>query len=172
LRTPFLKIRKNNDECYTPAWPILQLLEIFEIPKNKIIWCPFDLKTSAFVTVLKSEGYQIVFSHIFNNQDFFNYEPPNWDIIISNPPFTNKRLFLERCFSFNKPFILLFGAFSLAQHGKTLNYLWNQLSFYFIDKPIEFVNKIKKVKFNCIWAYKNVKLKKDVIKYEQLQFLF
>ena len=38
---------------------------------------------------------------------FFTYEPDNWDIIISNPPYKNKRKFIERCLQLNKPFALL-----------------------------------------------------------------
>jgi hypothetical protein len=50
----------------------------------------------------------VIYSHIDNNQDFFLYEPDeHWDIIISNPPFRNKRKFFERALSFKKPICLL-----------------------------------------------------------------
>ena len=41
------------------------------------------------------------------DDDFFEYEPESWDLIISNPPFHNKRAFFERALSFGKPFALL-----------------------------------------------------------------
>mgnify|MGYP001470788204 CR=1 FL=1 len=97
----------NNDECYTPRYAVLPLLEFMEDKKDKIIWCPFDTEDSEFVKVFKEKGFNVINSHITSGEDFFEYEPKEWDIIISNPPFTNKRKFFERALSFNKPFCLL-----------------------------------------------------------------
>lgn len=94
----------KNDECYTPDYGVKPILEF--IPKGKTIWCPFDTEESEFVMQI-SKINNVKHSHISNQQDFFTYEPDNWDIIISNPPFTNKRLYFERALSFNKPFALI-----------------------------------------------------------------
>ena len=75
--------------------------------KDKIIWCPFDKEDSEFVKVLKENGFKVTFSHISEGKDFLLYEPENWDIIISNPPYKNKRVFWERCLDLKKPFALL-----------------------------------------------------------------
>ena len=56
------------------------------IPKDKIIWCPFDEEWSAFYRRLKEEGYNVVRSSLKDGQDFFTYEPNKWDMIVSNPP--------------------------------------------------------------------------------------
>ena len=32
----------NNDECYTPKYGVMPILEF--LPKDKIIWCPLILK--------------------------------------------------------------------------------------------------------------------------------
>ena len=95
----------RNDECYTPRYGVYPILKYLN--KEQIIWCPFDTKESNFVKILKEEGYQVVHSHIKNGQDFYEYEPEQWDVIVSNPPFTNKRKIFERCLSFNKPFALI-----------------------------------------------------------------
>ena len=97
----------KNDECYTPACGVEPILEY--IPEGKIVWCPFDTKESQFVELI-SKHNQVVYSHIDTGQDFFEYEPEHWDIIISNPPFTNKRKFFERALSFEKPFAMLMTA--------------------------------------------------------------
>ena len=75
--------------------------------KDKLIWCPFDKEDSEFVNVLKGNGFNVIYSHISNGQDFFTYEPEQWDVIISNPPYKNKRAFWERCLDLKKPFALL-----------------------------------------------------------------
>ena len=97
----------KNDECYTERYGVEPLLPYMKPYKNKIIWCPFDTEESEFVKVFEEYGYNVVYSHIRNGQDFFRYEPEKWDIIISNPPFTNKKEIFERVLVFNKPFCLL-----------------------------------------------------------------
>ncbi len=99
---------RNNprgDEQYTPQYAVLPILKY--LPKKKIIWCPFDTAHSEFVIALKEAGFKVIHSHIGTGQDFFEYEPTEWDIIVSNPPFSIKKQILERCLSFNKPFALL-----------------------------------------------------------------
>ena len=64
---------KNGDERYTPSYAVRPLLEF--IPNDKIIWCPFDKESSAFVDVFKKQGYNVIYSHIDYGQDFFCYEP-------------------------------------------------------------------------------------------------
>jgi len=112
----------KNDECYTERYAVEPLLEFledysFELCKackknwfphwKPIIWCPFDTEESEFVKVFQENGYRVEFSHIKYGQDFFSYEPKEWDIMISNPPWTGKRYIVRRALSFNKPFALL-----------------------------------------------------------------
>lgn len=97
----------GGDEQLTPRKTVEILLPYITHLKNKIIWCPFDKEDSNFVKVLTENGYNVVYSHIEYGQDFFKYEPDEWDVIISNPPYTNKRAFWERCLGFGKPFTLL-----------------------------------------------------------------
>jgi len=63
----------SNDELYTPSYGVEPILKY--LPKDKIIWCPFDTEISEFVKILKSNGYNVIYSHIDTGQDFFNYEP-------------------------------------------------------------------------------------------------
>lgn len=98
----------NNDECYTPRYGVVPLLEFLDGSKHQTIWCPFDLDTSEFVTAFRENGFNVINSHLDTGQDFYEYEPEQeWDVLISNPPFTNKRLIFERALSFGKPFALL-----------------------------------------------------------------
>lgn len=97
----------NNDECYTKDYGVMPLLEFLPPFKDKIIWCPFDTEDSEFVKILTKNGYNVVFSHIWNGQNFYTYEPEEWDLIVSNPPFTNKADTFKRACSFGKPFALL-----------------------------------------------------------------
>jgi len=97
----------GGDEQYTPAKTVELLLPHIQHLKNKTIWCPFDREDSQFVQVLRKNGFKVTYSHIDYGQDFFAYEPEAWDVIISNPPYTNKRRYWERCLALDKPFALL-----------------------------------------------------------------
>ena len=78
------------------------------VPKNAVVWCPFDKENSEFVKQLRANGNKVIHSHISDGQDFYTYEPnEHWDCIISNPPFGGKRQIFERALSFNKPFALI-----------------------------------------------------------------
>lgn len=125
---------KVDDENYTyPSLvkPILPFIEEYKKANNKdniVIWCPFDLAEpmlyndivlfkSNYVDIFTKAGYKVVNSHIAKDQDFFTYEPKEWDIMISNPPFKNKKVFFERALSFNKPFALVSPASWLNDSG-------------------------------------------------------
>jgi len=94
----------NNDECYTPDYAVKPILEY--IPEGAMVWCPFDKPESEFVKQISKQN-PVTYSHIDNGQDFFEYEPTHWDVMVSNPPFTNKRKFFERALAFEKPFALI-----------------------------------------------------------------
>lgn len=97
----------GGDEQYTPRCGVEILLNHIKHLKDKIIWCPFDKEDSQFVKVLTENGFTVVYSHIENGQDFLEYEPEKWDVIISNPPYKNKRVYWERALDLKKPFALL-----------------------------------------------------------------
>ena len=94
----------GDDESYTFEYCVTPIIKY--IPKDAIVWCPFDKADSNFVKEI-GKTHEVIFSHIDNGEDFFKFEPEKWDVIVSNPPFKNKRLFFERALSFNKPFALI-----------------------------------------------------------------
>lgn len=127
----------KNDECYTPAYGVEPILKY--IPKGAIVWCPFDKSDSEFVKQI-SKTNKVVYSHIDNGQDFFSYEPENWDIIISNSPFTNKRKYFERALSFNKPFALIMSNTWLNDTAPKQLFKYKELQLLLFDKRMKFVN--------------------------------
>lgn len=62
---------------------------------------------SAFYQRLREEDFNVVRSSLQEGKDFFEYEPEEWDLIVSNPPFSLKDRVLECVYSFNKPFAIL-----------------------------------------------------------------
>ena len=131
----------GNDEAYTPEYAVKPILKY--IPKDFVVWCPFDKENSAFVKLIKGNGNKVIYSHIELGQNFFEYEPnEHWDCIISNPPFKNKRLFFERALSFNKPFALIMTNTWLndAYSKKVFMNENKQMQLLMFDKRIKFTN--------------------------------
>ena len=130
----------GSSERHTPDYGVKPILKY--IPKDKIIWAPFDGIESEFVKQI-SKTNVVVNSHIDNGEDFFEFEPPAWDIIISNPPFKGKRKFFERALSFGKAFALLMSNTWLNDSSsKTIFTKANrQLQLLMFDNRMKFLNE-------------------------------
>ena len=87
----------------------------------------------------RSKENDVYYSHISTGHDFFDYEPDEWDIIVSNPPFTNKRKYFERALAFNKPIALIMTNTWLNDSAP------KQL---FKDKDLQLLMFDKRMKFN------------------------
>lgn len=142
----------KNDEYKTPDYAVYPIVKY--IPIDKVIWCPFDKNDSEFVKIFRSFGYKVICSHIDYGQDFYEYEPAEeWDVIVSNPPFSKKRKIFERALSFNKPFALLMSNTWLNDSAPTTIFInaEKELQLLMFDKRIYFEqdNKVeKKVTFS------------------------
>lgn len=152
----------NNDDCYTPRYGVEPLLEFLPPFKESIIWCPFDKEDSEFVKVLSKNGYNIVFSHIDNGQDFYTYEPEKWDVIVSNPPFTNKKKIFERANSFNKPYCLLMTLAWLNDSAPKELWRDRDLQLLMFDRRIRFKGMDNKISFSSAYYCYNF-LPKQII---------
>jgi len=94
----------HNDDGYntTPEmWEMINHL----IPKNQILFEAFlkDNWSSKSAITLRELGHNVVGDP---TMDFFD-EPPEYDIIVSNPPYSIKKKIFERLAVLDKPFILI-----------------------------------------------------------------
>ena len=133
--------KRKNDECYTPAYGVEPILKY--IPENAVVWCPFDTEESEFVKQI-SKTHKVIRSHIKDGQDFYTYEPEEeWDCIVSNPPFTNKRKIFERALSFNKPFALIMSNTWLNDSAPKQIFKDKDLQLLMFEERMKFVNNGK-----------------------------
>lgn len=145
------KTDKASDEVYTPAYAIKPLVKYVEAFKERKgfqklqIWCPFDLSFSKYVEVLGAiDGVEVIATHIDNGENFFFYEPAHYDVIISNPPFSQKDMVLKRLFELNKPYAMLL----------PVPVLQGQARFPYM-KDIQYLGFDKRINY-----YKDVEMKK------------
>lgn len=132
----------KNDECYTPAYAVQPILEY--IPKDARVWCPFDTPDSEFVKLI-SQTHSVEHSHIDVGRDFFDYEPFHWDVIVSNPPFTNKRAFFQRALDLGKPFALLMANTWLNDRAPMQLFEDRGLQLLLLDRRTEFIQPDREV---------------------------
>jgi hypothetical protein len=135
-------INGGGDEQYTPKYGVEVLLPHIQHLKDKIIWCPFDREDSEFVKVLKENGFNVVYSHIDSGQDFLTYEPDKWDIIISNPPYKNKRVYWQRALDLRKPFALLLPLNILSDSVINTTMRERELQLLIPSRRMRFFNKL------------------------------
>lgn len=176
LNTGYLtaKTDKASDEVYTPEYavrPLIKYLKQFKERLNKeqiTIWCPFDEEFSKFVQIFNELPYvKVIYSHIDHDQNFFYYEPKeDYDIIISNPPFSTKDDVLKRLSELNKPYAMLLPIPTLQGQSrfpymKDIQYLgFDKRINYYKDKEMKHTQD--GVSFGSCYLCKNF-LPKDLI---------
>lgn len=106
-RPPSMEQGHANDfqtppEALEPLYPYLK--------REWTIWEPACGKGNLCREFI-AKGYNVIGSDILVDRDFLTWSPEmenkTWDCIITNPPFSIKQKFLDRCYSLRKPFALL-----------------------------------------------------------------
>lgn len=156
----------ESNENYTPYYAVDPILKY--IDKAKTVWCPFDEVWSAYYNSFRDAGFNVIRSSLQDGQDFFEYEPERWDIIVSNPPFNIKDKILKRLNDLGKPFAILLPLNSLQG---TARYEWcfkNGIQILSFDNRVWFHNAnsmdkyVKGTPFASAYFCRNV-LPKDLI---------
>jgi hypothetical protein len=147
----------KHDDYMTPqsAWENIKDY----IPKDKVIW-------EAFMGDGKSGEYlrELGFNVIHNDNDFF--ESNEGDIIVSNPPFSNKNKTMNRLKELDKPFIILLPQPSI--NTTSIRELFkNDLQIIIPRKRIQFIkngNELQnKCNFDCFYYCYKMNLPRDII---------
>ena len=131
----------------------MQAKTVAALRQKLTIWCPFDTEESEFVKVFKENGYKVVNSHIDFGQDFYTYQPAEFDLIISNPPFTNKTEMFKRLLSFDKPFAILMSILYLNDNQPYKLFKDIDLQLLMFNQRMEFKNQPKEKVINFKSAY-------------------
>jgi hypothetical protein len=126
---------QGYDACQTPAYAIDPLLAY--LPEGLNIWEP-AAGEGYLEGALYDSGFSVTPSDILTGQNFFEYEPEKWDCIITNPPFSIKYKFLERCYQLGKPFALLMPVETLGTESAAVLFNEFGIEVIFIRPRINF----------------------------------
>jgi len=94
----------NPDDFQTPPVALKPLLPYLK--KDWLIWecaCGDGNLVREFIKL----GYKCIGTDLKTGHDFLSFEPKYFDCIVTNPPYSIKQQFLERCYWWGKPFALL-----------------------------------------------------------------
>jgi len=135
------------DDFYTPDNALHPLLPY--VNKNHRIWECAD-GTGNIVRFFRKQGFDIFGTDIKNGYDFLTSDRDDFDCIITNPPFSLKDKWLEKCYSYKKPFALLLPLTALE--GKHRGELYNQygIEVIILDGRVQYMGK-GNCWFNSSW---------------------
>jgi len=98
------KIFTLNDDYMTPRYVWENIKQY--IPKDQIIWEAF-YGDGGSKNILNEMGFENVIHKPYPQYDFFNYEPEDYGLVLSNPPFSEVKYIMPRLKALDKPFILI-----------------------------------------------------------------
>lgn len=147
--------KEKNDNLWTPVEAIYPLLR--HLPNRRMkIWEPCDYGDSKITKILKENGHEVISTDIIHGFNFLTDTPTfDFEMVITNPPYSLKDNFLEKCYSYGKPFSLLLPLTALE--GKWRGEMFSEMgiSVIVLDKRINFTSK-KNVWFNTSWFCWNI----------------
>ena len=161
-------IAAARDYFATPRGAIDPVLKY--IPAGvKRIWEP-TTGGGAIASVLEEAGYEVVRTDLHpqgqdtRKLDFLKDDPEECDLIMLNPPFSQKVVFLRRLIELGKPFVCLMPLTVLE--GRRQAMLRGRVSVVLLDKRVEFMEG-KKCAFASVWLLGGIG-EADRIHYERM----
>ena len=125
----------NSNDFQTPKIALNPLLPYLE--KDWTIWeCAQGRGNLS--NALTELGFKVIGTDILTGQDFLNWQPDKFDCIVTNPPFSIKQKFLQRCYELNKPFALLLPLTTFETSKRQNLFKKYGLEVIFFDKRINF----------------------------------
>ena len=155
-------INFKNDDDYETSKYIWEMLVPF-IDKNHIIYEPFYC-SGLSKQYLNELGYKNV---IHNDEDFYNnYDKYKYDIIVSNPPFSDKKKIFTKLKEIDKPFIMIVPVSTITKKFFTNNYKYDDITLLIPNKRLQFSKKgntLSRCWFDTLFLCYKMNLKKQII---------
>ena len=149
----FLHSQKStieSDEVYTPSNALAPLLPYLN--KDSVIYEATSGVSSHLLNHLKDAGLNAKGSF---GRDFFDYDN-RYDIVVTNPPYSIKFEFIEKCFKLGKPFALLLPLASLQGVRSHKILKDKQFEVMILNKRLKFVGAKTSAPFGSIWLCSGV----------------
>ena len=161
---PKLKQQGHSDIFQTPDWPI-DILSTY-IGDHKKIWECASGKGN-IKKRLEHHGHDVVGTDIMGGFDFLSplLPPPDYDCIVTNPPYSIKDKWLERCYDLGKPFALLMPITALGEGKRFKIYQHHGIELLMLPKRVDFETPSGKqggAWFYCAWFCHGLNLPQQI----------
>jgi hypothetical protein len=127
---------EKSDECYTPESALIPLLQYLN--KDKIYYDCTSGISSNIINFFNEKEFTCKSSM---NRDFLTDSFNDYDIIITNPPYSKKDKFIEKCYESGKPFALLLPVSALQGQNRGKMFGENGIEILALNKRIDFTGK-------------------------------
>lgn len=126
-----------RDQCQTPDYAIDPLLPFLR--PEWTLWEP-AAGEGLLVEALHDGGIRnVISSDVITGQNFFTFEPEqSWDVLVTNPPFSLKYRFLERCYALGKPFALLMPVETIGAQTAQNYFREHGVEVIFMDRRVNY----------------------------------
>jgi hypothetical protein len=130
----------NYDLCQTPPYALEPLIS--HLPQYEVIWeCAAGSGT--LVRELRNRGFSVVGTDIQHGDEWNFFETWRQSTIVTNPPYSLKYEWLERCYEVESPFALLMPVEMIGakkaqvlfkKYGIEIIYMSPRVDFYMPNK--------------------------------------
>lgn len=137
-KTEWSKREKFNkpDECYTPEEAIYPLLPYLK--KEWVIWdCAFG--SGRLAKHFNKFGFKVVGLDSYDFLKENSEKIAEFDVIITNPPYSQKDKFLERAFNLGKPFAFLLPITTLEGIKRSKMFRKHKIQLIIPNRRINFI---------------------------------
>lgn len=126
---------QGYDACQTPAYALDPLLPYLR--PNWRVWEPASGE-GYLADAIEQAGCAVTRGDIVSGANFFEIEPPAYDLLITNPPYSIKYQWIERCYELGRPWALLMPVETLgaaraqrlfSAYGVELTFLSRRVNF-------------------------------------------
>ena len=157
LNTKIIKLKGDN-EYMTPKEVWVSIAHL--IPKDKVIFEGFygDGNSGKY---LKELGFKVE-SH---DVDFFDDQKFNYDIIISNPPYSIKAKVFKKLSEIDKPFMMLVPVSTMTKQYLK-KYFKDKIQLVIPEKRIQFIKdgvQNNRCFFDTVWICYKMGFKSDIL---------
>lgn len=153
----------KHDDYMTPKYAWENIKDY--IPKCKI-WEAFygDGESGNYLTDM---GFDV----IHEERDFFTEPPDEWDMIVSNPPFSKSKEVMKKLLEYDKPFIIIFPS-SKINTSYFRDWKDKNLQIIIPRKRIQFIKLVdgkvpenwkNSCNFDCFYYCYKIGLKNDIV---------
>ena len=157
LNTKIIKLKKDDD-YQTPKHVFESIQHL--IPKDKVIWESFYGNGDSG-KYLKELGFKVE-SH---DVDFFDDQKFNYDIIISNPPYSIKAKVFKKLSEIDKPFMMLVPVSTMTKQYLK-KYFKDKIQIVIPERRIQFIKdgvQTKRCFFDTVWICYKMGFKSDIL---------